>query len=120
MFCIQSEEPPSSLTPSTRPENSGGRAWDTALLLVPAPHPQEEPAPILAPEQEQTHPRRAQGWSQPLHMQRTPENTELGSGSLVPGRKAKAQAFASPCKYLHGVFVTAGTEWQPMCEQQCP
>lgn len=116
MFCIPSEEPPSSSTPSTRPENSGavpGTLHCSWCLL----HAHRR---NLLPFWHLGRSKLLQGVHRALHMQRTPGNTELGSGSLVPGRKAKGQAFASPRKYLHGVFVTAGTEWQPRCEQQCP
>lgn len=47
MSCIPCGEPPSSSTPSTGPESSRG------LGHCPAPRPHKEPAPLLAPGQEQ-------------------------------------------------------------------
>lgn len=67
-------------------------------------------------------PRCAQGWPQLLHMQSPPGNTGLGSGSFVPAREAQRdrRLFSSQSKYLHGVYVTTGTKWQPRWEQQVP
>lgn len=121
MFCIPSVKPPSSSTPSMRPENSRGHAWDTALLLMPAPRPQKEPAPLLAPGQEQAPSKVCTGLASTFaHAE---HSWEHGAGlRLICARKEspEGQAFASQCKYFHGVYVTTGTKGQPRCEQQRP
>lgn len=116
-FCI----PSSSLTLSTQLENSQGHTWDTALLLVSAPHSQKEPAPLLAPGQEQAPSKVCTGLASTFaHAEHSWEH-EAGLRLICAQKeRPEGQVFASLFKYLHGVFLTTGTKWKTMGEQQHP